>query len=239
MWARCIEIGALCLLGGIGLAAVIVAIVAVVQAFQKAKSLRTSQPPAKLPDKSGWSDEYKATMAAHWKGWRDRFEAFGKDISQIYVPLRRDTIEIVKESSQWGRLGIQYAIIANGGALAAMPYLLAQSTTNYHVTFGDAFWSALWFALGIAAAAFTCLIAYLDFQVTAASYWANLRVEWRLAAQRHFENDDKIDPAAHDELLATLQTVGTKTTIAGVILGTIAWIALGVGALRLVMSMGP
>jgi len=237
MWIRCLEVGMLVLFAGIGLTALGIALGTVVGAFRKAKILRTSNPPAKVPDKSTWSDEQKARSATHWKGWRDRMEGFGKDINQIYNPTRRDTLEIVKESQNWARLGIQYAIIANGGALAAMPYLLAQSASNYRIALADAYWSALWFAMGIAAAAFTCLVAYLDFQVTAGSYWAALRLEWRQAQQRHFENEVDHEYELHAELQSTLQAVSVKTSIAGVVLGIIAWIALIVGAFRLIVSM--
>lgn len=237
-WVRCVELLAIVLCAGAGLTAVGVAFAAVYKGFREAKTLRTLPATVKAPDRSTWSDAYKATVAAHWDGVRKQLKDYGADLNQIANPLRRDAIEIVKESSQWGRLGIQYALIANGGALAALPYLMSQAVAFSRIGVPDATWSAAWFTLGMTCAALCCLVAYFDFQVTASQYWANHRFELLQLSQRHFETQDPLPYESHIAMLGILQAVNVKTTLAGVALAIISWFALAYGAVRLIVSMG-
>jgi hypothetical protein len=238
-WYRCLEIPAIVLCAGGAIAALTVAIVAVVSGYRETRPLRAGPRRSEPANNADLTDEAKARMAAHWKGWRDRIAPYASDISLLANPLRRDAIEIVKESANWGRLGVQYAMIGNGGALAALPYLLSQTAPLYKLAIHDAVWSAVWFAIGLISAALCCLVAYSDFQVTATMYWANQGIEVRLANQRHFETNDQIPVDAHHQMLGVLQSVAIKTSLCGVALAVIAWFALAWGAFRLIISMAP
>jgi hypothetical protein len=196
--------------------------------------------PAAPPRKESDTEEAKRQAAEFWKGWRDKLADYGKDLNQIANPIRRDALEVVKESSNWGRLGIQYALIANGGALAALPYLLNQSGNSYNVDFADALWAARWFTLGLAAALLCCLVAYVDFQLNAASYWASYRLELAYLHQRHFETEGTAD--AYDTtvtMMNVVQAVRVRTSLTGVALGFVSWFALAWGVFRLIGSMRP
>jgi hypothetical protein len=156
-WYRCLELLAIAICVGSAAAAVTIAMVAVTKAYRSSRSLRTTSVAEQPPDKSKWTDDYKAQVAAHWKEMRDRVGSYAADINLLANPLRRDAIEIVKESSNWARLGVQYAMIGNGGALAALPYLLSQTAPQYKLGLHDAEWSAVWFAIGLISAALCCL----------------------------------------------------------------------------------
>lgn len=238
-WKHCLELLLYVLI--VGSVAVLMCLVvhAIIRGYRETRSLR--QPaPAIAPRKEGDTEESRRLAADHWKRWRDRLVDYGKDLNQIANPLRRDALEIVKESSNWGRLGIQYALIANGGALAALPYLLNQSGNTYNVEFNDALWAARWFTLGLAAALLCCIVAYLDFQLTAASYWASHRLELAHLHQRHFETEGTA--VAHDAtvtMINAVQAVNVRTSLAGVWLGFVSWFGLAWGVFRLIGSMGP
>jgi len=238
-WKHWIELVVYVLIVGIVMVLLCAVAHAIIKGYRETKSLR--QPvPAAPARKDGDTEDAKRQVAEFWKGWRDKLADYGKDLNQIANPLRRDALEVVKESSNWGRLGIQYALIANGGALAALPYLLNQSGNAYNVEFNDALWAARWFTLGLAAALLCCLVAYLDFQLTAASYWASHQLELANLHQRHFETHGTA--VAHEATVAMInavQAVNVRTSIAGVSLGFVSWVALAWGVFRLIGSMGP
>jgi hypothetical protein len=106
---------------------------------------------------------------AHRQQWRDKYAGYASEFGTLLAPLRKDAIEIVKESNAWGRLAVQYALIINGGALAALPYLLAQGAA-YRIDVRDASTAAAWFAGGIGTAAICCLLAYINLQIWAGAY---------------------------------------------------------------------
>jgi hypothetical protein len=236
-WKHCVEILFFGIFVLIGVAALIVAVTAVVKGYLISRSLREPQQP-KAQAAVAKTEEHKAAVAAHWERWRKRFAGYASDYNSLLNPVRRDTIDIIKESANWGRLAVQYAMIGNGGALAAMPYLLSQTAT-YKLPISDAIWSATWFATGLISAALCCLIAYLDFQVTAAIYWADIKLTNETMNQRHFETTDIIEIKPHQEMRAGLQAVTIKTGVAGVALGVIAWFALAWGAFRIIISLTP
>lgn len=235
-WQRWVEIVVMGLSAGSFGIAFCIAISAVVQGYRKTKSLRSIQKWESKPIVP-IDAAHKAELEKVWVLWRARWSGYATEINLMANPIRRDAIEIVKEASNWGRLGVQYVLIGNGGALAALPYLLSSPTAKYAIGIGDAFWSAVWFAGGLTAAAACCVVAYLDFQVTAAMYWANHQIEIRAAQIRHFETADTLPLEAHTEMLGVLQSVTTRTSLAGVWIAFIAWFALAWGAFRLIISM--
>lgn len=237
-WRHCAEILFFAFIVVLVVAALAMAIGAVASAWRAARPLRQPTPPPKPTASSQLTDEQKARLAEHWERWRKRFAGYAAEYNNLVNPMRKDTIEIIKESANWGRLAVQYALIGNGGALAALPYLLSH-TTRLELPIGDAIWSALWFATGLLSAALCCLIAYLDFQVTASIYWADIRLEVDGMRQRHFESPDYIEIEPQVTMRNVLQAVTIKTSAAGVILGLIAWFALAWGAFRLIISLTP
>lgn len=238
-WQHCLEIAVFSLIVLGIVVAVGVAGAAVVSGYRKTRALR-QQVEMKVPAKAAenLTDEYKAQVATHWKAWRDKFAGYAADVNTLVNPLRRDTIDIIKESANWARLGIQYALIGNGGGLVALPYLLSQ-TAAHKLPLDDAVWSALWFALGIVAAAFVCLIAYIDFLVNASMNWLDIRTIDAAAAQRHFETTEPLPTEANLTMRNALLTTGIRTSLAGVALGVVAWFPLAWGALRIVVSLTP
>jgi hypothetical protein len=79
---------------------------------------------------------------AHQQKWREKYAGYANDFNLLLNPLRRDAIELVKESSNWGKLAVQYALIVNAGALAALPLSLlknplAQGTDLFTMTSAD------------------------------------------------------------------------------------------------------
>lgn len=215
---------------------------ALIKAFRVAKPLRESRPLDKIADRSALTPEQKADIERHWQNVRERIKAYGEDLGRMALPLRRDTFEFVKEASQWGRLGIQYAIVGNAGALAALPYLLSWQKTNSPatplLTVGDATWSAIWFAGGLFSAAVVCAIAYCDFQVNAAIGWNDLDVEYKLVLQRHYDTEiDGQELPLRQQIRAELRVVTVRTSIAGLYLALIAWFGLAWGAIRLISSL--
>ena len=238
VWLRCLEFLAIIVVAGVAIGATTLALAAVTRAWRKSAVLRTSETPKKA-DNSGLSEQEKTANAAHWDLWRKKIALYASDINLLANPIRRDAIEIIKESSNWGRLGIQYILIGNGGALAALPYLLNSTATEYHLSLTNATWSAAWFAVGLTAAALCCLVAYLDFQVNATMYWSSHRIEILAARQRHFEDNMPVPYDSHLEIHAALQSVAVKTTLAGVAIAIAAWFALAWGAFRIILSMTP
>lgn len=236
-WKHCLELLAIVLVAGAALVALGIAIAAVVTAHRSTKVLRTM--PASIKPAEPVTPERRAQIDSHWATWRKRMADYGADVDLLVHPLRKEGIEITKEAGNWGRLGVQYAMLGNGGALAALPYVLIQEA-GLRLPFllvGDAIWSALWFAVGLLSAAACCLVAYLDCMVTAAMYWTNLRAGFAAADQRHFVLDDVTLP--HEQttnMIRVLSIVTGRTSLAGVALAMIAWIAFAWGAVRIIVA---
>jgi len=237
-WHRWLEVVVIVVFAGGTLLAGVLAVTAVIQGARKVKAAQAAIPTANRGDAGVQSEEHKALVAEHWRRWRERMAGLASDINLLAGPYRRDAIELIKESANWGRLGIQYAIIVNAGALAALPYLLNQAT-SHKIAVGDAAWSAGWFATGLIAAALCCLVAYLDFQIGSQMHWTNYDMECRAARQRHFEGDEQLPLDSHTLRITVLQATNTRTSLCGVALAVIAWLAFAVGALRLIYSMAP
>jgi hypothetical protein len=238
MWRHCVEIIAFVLVAGAAIGAFVTAITVVCRAYKTASPLRRPFviEPQKQPEHS---DEYKKTLAEHWELWRKRMARYADDINKLVVPLRRDTLEVVKESANWGRLGVQYALIGNsGGLVVALPFVLSKSSA-VHLSLDDANMCALLFILGFLSAAATCLVAYADFQLSAAIYWNDIDIEFIAARQRHFETADAIPTEPRVAMRNVLKAANTKISLCGVGLAAIAWIALAWGGLRLILSLTP
>jgi hypothetical protein len=106
------------------------------------------------------------------------------------------------------------------------------------LSIGDAVGSALWFAGGMFAAAFVCVVAYLDFQVTAGVYWSSIDLEYKLIYQRHY--DTEMDDQEHPmrlRITAQLKATSVRTSLARVYLALLAWFALAWGAIRIMLSL--
>lgn len=237
-WRHCAEVVFFVFVAVGAIASVAIAIIAVAGAWRAARPLREPVPLPKRPAAEDLSEERKKQLADHWEAWRKRCLAHATEYNHLINPLRKDTIDILKEAANWGRLAVQYALIGNGGALAALPYLLS-NTTRLELPIVDAIWSAMWFATGLFSAALCCLIAYMDFQVSASIYWADQRVTGDALRQRHFETGEVFDLEPHISMRNTLQSVNVRTSLAGVVLGLISWFALAWGAFRLIISLSP
>jgi predicted transport protein len=180
-------------------------------------------------------------MKQHWKEVREQAHDYAADLNLTVNPLRKDTIEFVKEAANWGRLGVQYALIGNGGALAGLPYLLGliKATAEKPVLLtGDVIWSAGWFAAGMFAAAATCVVAYVDFTLNATINWSWIDLEVKLARQRHYDVEVEDDEfLLRQQIFAQLKASSVVTSLAGIWLALLAWVALAWGAIRLISSL--
>jgi hypothetical protein len=172
---------------------------------------------------------------ANREQWRERYAAYASDFGVLLAPLRKDAIELAKEGGAWARLAVQYALIVNGGALAALPYLLAQGSA-YRIDVKDASTAACWFAGGLLAAALCCLLAYLNAQFFSAAYFADWDGEFKNAVDRHFENEQLRNevPAAMARGKRLRSHIGW-TNWAGITLGIGSWVAFIKGALLLIL----
>lgn len=241
-WQHCAEVVFISLVFVSVFALVLWAIAAIVRAYRIAKPLRENPPQDKVADRSALTEEQKAKVDQHWQTVRDRSKAYSEDIGRTAAQLKRDAIEYVKESQNWGRLAVQYALIGNAGALAALPYLLSwQRSTTPGITqlsVGDATWSAIWFAGGLLTAALVCAIAYVDFQINAAIHWNDVDVEYKLAAQRHYDTEiNGQDIPLRQQIRTELRTVSVRTSLAGLHLALLAWFSLAWGTVRLIVSL--
>ncbi len=235
-WRHCAEVVFFVFIVAVAVTAFALVIAAIVKAWRIAKPLRHPPSRPQIASAEPVSEERKKQLADHWKGWRERYSGYATEYNQLVNPLRKDGIDIIKESANWGRLAIQYALIVNGGALAALPYLLS-NTTRLVLPVGDAIWSAVWFTAGLFSAAICCLVAYLDFQVTAAIYGADQGVEIEMLRQRHFETTNVIEPEPRIAMRLALFAVTIRTGLAGITFGIIAWFAFAWGAIRLINSL--
>ncbi|MCA0246989.1 MAG: hypothetical protein LCH88_16750 [Proteobacteria bacterium] len=239
-WQECAEIAIGTLLIASGALAVVWALVAIIKAYRAAAPLREASRPTKRIDHSQHTDEYRAQVEAHWEKVRKQARGYAEDVNLLINPLRRDTIEYVKESANWGRLGVQYALIGNGAALTALPYLLGLAKTSPAtvLTILDARWSAWWFTGGLMAAALTCAIAYIDFQIHAGVNWSSIDLDYKLAMQRHHDIEvDSGEYALRQEIQNQLRATNVVTSLAGIWLAILAWVALSRGAIRLINSL--
>ena len=147
----------------------------------------------------------------------------------------------MKEAANWGRLGVQYALIGNGGALAGLPYLLGLiKLTSEHpvLMMSDIKWSAGLFAGGLLASALVCVVAYADFTLTASIYWSWIDLQMKLAEQRYYDTEvDSEEFALRQRIFAQLKASAVVTSLAGVWLGLLAWVSLAWGAIRLILSL--
>jgi hypothetical protein len=88
--------------------------------------------------------------------------------------------------------------------------------------------------------ALVCVVAYADFQVTAATYWSTIDLEWKLIQQRHFDTEmDVQEFPMRQQLHAQLKAANIRTSFAGVWLALLAWFGLAWGAIRLIHSLQP
>ncbi len=235
-WQHCIEIFFFGLFIVIALATTVWAIAAIFGAWRATARNRRPWVPAKSEPQKDLTPEQRASVERQWEDIRTRATAYAKDLNLSANEHRRAALESIKESGLWARLAIQYALVGNGAALVALPYLLSQ-LTNYTLPLGDAKWSAYWFALGGAAAALCCLVVYLDYQITAAIYWGDWDLEINLARQRHYENSTTVDYEGSHHMRNQLRAVNLVTGWSGVVFGVLTWMCLGWGVLRLMMSL--
>jgi hypothetical protein len=157
------------------------------------------------------------------------------DSNLLLAPLRRDALDLTKESGAWARLGIQYSLIVNAGALAALPYLLAQGSA-YRIDVSDASAAACIFAAGLFSAAVCCLFAYLNLQIMAEAYWADWDAEMKNMVDRHFEHEQFRKEVPLDVARAKRIRKHVAWTVkVGVVLGVGSWVAFIAGALLLIL----
>jgi hypothetical protein len=167
--------------------------------------------------------------------WREKYSAYSSDFNLMAGPLRRDALEIVKESGAWARLAVQYALIVNAGALAALPYLL-NHTGTYRIDVSDASGAACWFAGALFAAALCCLIAYINAQLMASAYWSDWDAEVHNTGDRHFGNEKarQAVPVAVARAERIRKHTGW-TSLLGMVLGVASWSGFIWGALQLIL----
>jgi hypothetical protein len=156
------------------------------------------------------------------------------DLNLASNPMRRDAIEYFKESSSWARLSVQYALIVNAGAIAALPHLLDGERKIPLVVAASA---AGWFAGGIVLAADCCLAAYLNYQAHGTRQFNEQALEVLTARHRHFEQDTQAEVAKRLTEIKNCNIAIDLTVFLGIVFGMCAWVVFMWGAIRLVIAM--
>ena len=175
----------------------------------------------------------EAKDASHLAEWRDRVSNYINDLDKGANKLRSEALTLFKDSSDWGRLGIQYSLIVNAGALAALPYLIDSSRHAVQITAASA--AAGWFATGLILAADCCLAAYINLQAMGEAFFADRDIEIAVAIERHFADDSQRGKAAKAAARANFCRKITVTTVsAAVVLALASWVSFMWGTINLI-----
>jgi hypothetical protein len=176
----------------------------------------------------------EARDAVQWSEWRGRMTGYLHDLNLASNPMRRDAIEYFKESSAWGRLSVQYSLIVNAGAMAALPHLMEGDRRIAPIA---AISAAGWFASGIIFAADCCLAAYLNWQAHGTKQSNEQAIEIFTARHRHFDQETQSEVAKRISAIRICNAAIEVTVFLGIVFGMCAWVAFIWATIRLVVQI--
>ena len=158
-------------------------------------------------------------------------------IDKQVTPARTEAWRGLAEAGLWGRLAIQFGFVLNGGALAILPALMAQ-TNGYSIERAAAGWSAWLFATGLIMAALCCFVAYAHFRVVTHAGYARAETENNYIDHVLYRTEHSLELAHRaSKREAGMHQWHVWLGPVGLLLGLAVYIFFAWGALRLIPGL--